>query len=112
VHLQEKLPKEYEEPLPEGLLWLLMTGKVRPRCCCGFNCQGYTSAAGDFLSCATVLLHAQVPSDQQVSSVREDLQARSKLPDYVFKVLHALPADTHPMTQFSMLVMALQVRME
>lgn len=39
----------------------------------------------------------------------EELRARSKVPGYLKAVLDALPVGTHPMTQFSMLVMALQV---
>ena len=52
----------------------------------------------------------QVPSAEQVSSLSEELRARSKLPQHVFKVLDALPEGTHPMTQLSTAVMALQVR--
>ena len=76
--LQEKLPraKANGQPLPEGLLWLLLTGKL--------------------------------PTSSQVHSVTEDLRARSTLPSYIKDVLHALPEGTHPMTQFSTLILALQ----
>lgn len=77
--LQAKLPKAKAggEPLPEGLLWLLLTGDV--------------------------------PTAQQAAAVTEDLRARSKMPAYVKKVLEALPADAHPMSQLTAGVMALQV---
>jgi citrate synthase len=45
----------------------------------------------------------------QAESVTEDLRSRSKLPSYVSKVLASLPEGMHPMTQFSTLVLALQV---
>ena len=69
--------KEGGEPLPEGLLWLLLTGDV--------------------------------PTKAQAAGVTEELRARSKLPPHVLKVLNALPDDTHPMTQFCSLILALQV---
>lgn len=69
-----------EEPLPEGLLWLLLTGKV--------------------------------PSKEQVNSLSKELQNRSTVPDYVYKAIDALPVNSHPMTQFSTGVMALQVESE
>ncbi|KAK9916173.1 hypothetical protein WJX75_009710 [Coccomyxa subellipsoidea] len=77
--LQEKLPaaKEGGEPLPEGLLWLLLTGEI--------------------------------PSKEQVDALSAELSYRGKdLPGHVHKVLAALPAGTHPMTQFSTAVLALQ----
>ncbi len=52
---------------------------------------------------------AQVPTQEQVVSVTKELQARSQLPPQVAKVLAAMPKDTHPMTQLSQAVLALQV---
>lgn len=76
--LQEKLPSAIPdgEPLPEGLLWLLLTGDV--------------------------------PTKEQAASVTEELRSRSVLPDYLKKVLAGLPKDTHPMTQLSIAILALQ----
>lgn len=51
----------------------------------------------------------QIPSKEQVSSVTEELRSRSALPDYLKKVLKTLPDGTHPMTQLSIAIMALQV---
>ena len=39
-----------------------------------------------------------------------ELRSRARLPAHVGKVLAALPEGTHPMTQFSIAVLALQVR--
>lgn len=76
--LEAKLPKAKPggQPLPEGLLWLLLTGKI--------------------------------PTPGQVSSVTEELRRRSAVPPHLKKVLDALPPGTHPMTQLTSLVMALQ----
>lgn len=55
-------------------------------------------------------LRLQVPTSAQVASVTEDLRSRSAMPAHIKTVLESLPDDTHPMTQFSVGVMALQVR--
>jgi citrate synthase len=76
--LQEKLPKASGgcEPLPEGLLWLLLSGNL--------------------------------PTQSQVKQLTENLRSRSRLPEYVYQLLRDVPKHTHPMTQFSMAVLALQ----
>ena len=51
-----------------------------------------------------------MPTAVDAAAVTEELRARSKVPLYLTDVLHSLPPDTHPMTQFATLVMALQVR--
>lgn len=75
---QKLLPAAVEggEPLPEGLMWLLMTGDI--------------------------------PTQEQVKALSQELFQRSKVPHHVYNVLQALPSDAHPMTQFSTAVMALQ----
>lgn len=77
----EKLPKSWsggEAPLPEGMFWLLMTGAV--------------------------------PSAQQVRELHGELHRRadSEAIGAAIKVLDALPRNTHPMTQLSAGVLALQ----
>lgn len=76
--LQTKLPAAIEggQPLPEGLMWLLLTGEI--------------------------------PSAEQVSELSGELRSRAALPRHVSKMLATLPKDTHPMTQFSAAVLALQ----
>lgn len=54
----------------------------------------------------------QIPSKEQASSVTEELRSRSALPEHLKKVLKALPEGTHPMTQLSIAIMALQVGCE
>jgi citrate synthase len=76
--LREKLPKAPggEEPLPEGIFYLLLTGEL--------------------------------PTDDEVKEITEEWRKRSPLPDYLVKILEALPKDMHPMTQFSQGILALQ----
>lgn len=76
--VQQKLPRAHggEEPLPEGLLWLLMTGEV--------------------------------PTKEEVASVTRELANRGELPQYVVELIAGFPKDLHPMSQFSIAVLALQ----
>ena len=76
--LREKLPKAQggEEPLPEGIFYLLLTGEL--------------------------------PTEDDVKEITEEWRKRSPLPDYLIDVLKTIPKDTHPMTQFSQGILALQ----
>ena len=55
-----------------------------------------------------LLLTGDIPNEAQVAEVIKDLQKRGSVPDHVWKMLKSLPDDTHPMTMFSMAIMALQ----
>ena len=76
--LREKLPKAPggEEPLPEGIFYLLLTGEL--------------------------------PTEDDVKAITEEWRNKSTLPDYLIDILNAIPKDTHPMTQFSQGILALQ----
>ena len=77
--LRERLPKASgggDEPLPEGIMWLMLTGEI--------------------------------PSDAQVRGLTEELASRAEVPRAVFDVLDALPKNTHPMTQLSAALLAMQ----
>ena len=76
--LREQLPKAEggEEPLPEGVFWLLLTGEV--------------------------------PTAAEVAEITAAWRSHEPLPQYARDVLEALPPDTHPMTQLSMGILALQ----
>eukprot|EP01089_Gocevia_fonbrunei_P015707 TRINITY_DN466_c0_g1_i1.p1 TRINITY_DN466_c0_g1~~TRINITY_DN466_c0_g1_i1.p1 ORF type:complete len:482 (-),score=117.93 TRINITY_DN466_c0_g1_i1:17-1411(-) len=74
---RQQLTKIKEEPLPEALLWLLVTGEV--------------------------------PTKEQTQSITDELNARAKtFPQRVSTILKGLSTDTHPMTQLSMGILALQ----
>lgn len=76
--LRESLPKpdQGEEPLPEGLFWLMLTGDV--------------------------------PSKSQVDELADEWERRSKVPAHTFRMLDAMPRETHPMTQLSMAISSMQ----
>jgi citrate synthase len=76
--LREKLPKAPggEEPLPEGIFYLLLTGEL--------------------------------PTAADVAEITKEWQKRSALPGYLLDTLKSLPKDMHPMTQFSLAILALQ----
>ncbi len=77
--LHEKLPKAKdggEEPLPEGIFYLMLLGEL--------------------------------PSDEDVQNLSQEWADRSDVPSHVFQTLDAMPRDTHPMTQFSTAILALQ----
>ncbi|GFZ00639.1 citrate synthase family protein [Actinidia rufa] len=99
---QKLLPaaKPDGEPLPEGLLWLLLTGKILPVHSCSY----------------TVMLSppylVQVPTRGQVNALSKELRSRAAVPDHVYKAIDALPVSAHPMTQFATGVLALQVQSE
>lgn len=76
--LRELLPKAPggNEPLPEGLFWLMMVGEI--------------------------------PSEEDVRWLSAEWNRRGEVPSHVYASLESLPADTHPMTQFSIAVLAMQ----
>ena len=54
------------------------------------------------------LLTGDVPTYEDCVAVTEEWRRRSVLPAHLLKTMEAIPADTHPMTQFSMAILALQ----
>ncbi len=55
-----------------------------------------------------LLLTGDVPTEDDVKEVAEEFNKRKMVPQYVFDVLRAMPADSHPMTMFSTAVLTLQ----
>ena len=64
------------QPLPEGVLWLLLTGEF--------------------------------PSNHELKQFQHELFERGRLSDEEEALIKAFPPEMHPMTQFSMGVMACQ----
>lgn len=64
------------QPLPEAMLWYLMSGEV--------------------------------PTDDEVNFLKDDLHKRAKLPAHVINTLKNFPKDMHPMTQFVAAITATQ----
>lgn len=55
-----------------------------------------------------LLMTGEFPTAAEAQAVEAEWAARSDVPSYVFDMLRAMPADTHPMTLFSQAVLALQ----
>jgi citrate synthase len=55
-----------------------------------------------------LLLTGDMPTAAEVNEITEEWRKRSTVPDYVYRALDALPTDMHPMTQFSMGILAMQ----
>lgn len=54
-----------------------------------------------------LLLIGEVPTREQAMEVEAEWGKRAELPDYLYKMLKAMPRDTHPMILFSQAVLAL-----
>ncbi len=55
-----------------------------------------------------LLLTGEIPGREEAEWVSDQWRQRSEVPVHVFQVLDALPVDTHPMTQFSIAINAMQ----
>ena len=55
-----------------------------------------------------LMLIGELPTDQDVKLISSELEKRSDVPNYVFNVINDLPKDMHPMTQFSIAILALR----
>jgi len=55
-----------------------------------------------------LLLTGDIPTHEDVKHVNNEWMKRANVPKHVFDMLDMLPPKTHPMTQFSMAIMALQ----
>jgi citrate synthase len=54
------------------------------------------------------ILTGEIPTLAQAQEVAKDFKKRSKVPQYVWDVLKALPKDSHPMAMFSSAIVAMQ----
>lgn len=55
-----------------------------------------------------LLLTNEMPTFEEAMMVEDEWKKRSLIPTYVFNALRRMPKETHPMTLFSMGIMALQ----
>jgi citrate synthase len=55
-----------------------------------------------------LLLTGDLPTNDDVNEITKEWQKRSALPGYLLDTLKSLPKDMHPMTQFSLGILALQ----
>ncbi|MCC6523701.1 MAG: citrate (Si)-synthase [Polyangiaceae bacterium] len=54
------------------------------------------------------MLTGDIPTAAEAEEVHKDFAERAKVPGYVFDVLRAMPADSHPMAMFSAAVVSMQ----
>lgn len=54
------------------------------------------------------MLTGEIPTADEAEEVRAEFAERSKVPAYVFDVLRAMPADSHPMAMLSAAVVTMQ----
>ena len=55
-----------------------------------------------------LLLVGEIPTMEQAREVEKEWNSRWDVPSYVYNVLRAMPADTHPMTLFSQAILSMQ----
>ena len=55
-----------------------------------------------------LMLVGEIPTQEEVKWLTDQWTNRSIVPEHTFKVLDAMPTDTHPMTQFCAAIMSLQ----
>lgn len=55
-----------------------------------------------------LMLVGEVPTEEETKWLTEQWKRRSVVPAHVFKILDTMPITTHPMTQFSTAIMAMQ----
>lgn len=55
-----------------------------------------------------LMLVGEIPTKEQVKWLTENWNRRANVPEHVFRAIDSLPIDTHPMTQLSIGVLAMQ----
>ncbi len=55
-----------------------------------------------------LMLVGEIPTEEEVAWLTEQWRHRSNVPEHTFKTIDSLPADTHPMTQFTVAIASMQ----
>jgi citrate synthase len=55
-----------------------------------------------------LLLLGELPTAEELGDIQDDWAARAVVPGYVFDVLKAMPADSHPMAMFNTAVLVME----
>jgi citrate synthase len=55
-----------------------------------------------------LMLTGDIPTKEQVKSLTDAWVRRADVPEYVFRTIDSLPVETHPMTQLSVGILAMQ----
>jgi citrate synthase len=59
-----------------------------------------------------LMLMDELPTNEDVNLITQEWHRRASIPQHVYDMLDALPLETHPMTQFSAAILALQTESE
>jgi len=54
------------------------------------------------------LLTGDIPTDEEIESVKDEFKKRQEVPEYVFNLLKAMPLDSHPMAMLSAAIVSMQ----
>jgi citrate synthase len=55
-----------------------------------------------------LMMTGDIPTNEEAYWVSDEWKKRAEVPQHVFEMLESLPKTTHPMTQFSMSILAMQ----
>ncbi len=55
-----------------------------------------------------LLLSGELPNAAELAELQQELRARAEVPQYVWDVLDAMPADSHPMAMFNTAILIMQ----
>ncbi|MFN4112008.1 MAG: citrate/2-methylcitrate synthase, partial [Ignavibacteria bacterium] len=55
-----------------------------------------------------LLLTGELPDEESLKFLMQDLKKRRKVPDYVWKVLKAMPKDSHPMCMLNTAILVME----
>jgi citrate synthase len=55
-----------------------------------------------------LLLTGEMPGPDEVQDLQKDLRGRARVPDYVWAVLKAMPADSHPMVMLDTAILVME----
>jgi len=55
-----------------------------------------------------LLITGELPSQEELEDLKNELRARSEVPNYVWDVLSAMPKDSHPMAMFSLAILSME----
>ena len=55
-----------------------------------------------------LLLTGELPNATEIADLQNELNSRGVVPDYVWNVIDAMPADSHPMAMFNTAVLVMQ----
>ena len=55
-----------------------------------------------------LLCTGELPDQASLLSLQNELRKRASVPEYIWQIIHQIPDDTHPMSMFSICVLAMQ----